>query len=207
MSTPHIIATLKELREVIPEPNPILEQKIFDHVDRYAQKFIERAPMVLMATVSADGKLDVSPKGDAPGFVSVEDPNTLLIPDRPGNKLADGFRNMLANPRIGLIFVIPGVSETLRVNGSVELTRDPEILERLSARNKPAILATRVAVEESFFHCGKAFIRSKLWKAETWPEDFKANIGKQFASRTDAGDELANAIDEGMRKDYETGLY
>lgn len=207
MSDPHRIETQAELREVIPEPNPMLEQKIFDHVDPFAQKFIESAPMILMATVSADGDLDVSPKGDAPGFVSVEDPKTLLIPDRPGNKLADGFRNMLDNPRIGIIFVIPGVTETLRVNGSVELTRDPEILQRLSARNKPAILATRVTVEESFFHCGKAFIRSKLWKSDTWPDGFKANIGKQIATRAKAGDDLAEAIDEGMRKDYETGLY
>jgi PPOX class probable FMN-dependent enzyme len=207
MSDPHRIETHAELREVIPEPNAILEQKIFDHVDEFAQKFIERAPMILMATVGSKGDLDVSPKGDAPGFVLVEDSKTLLVPDRPGNKLADGFRNMLDNPRIGLIFVIPGVSETLRVNGSVELTRDPEVLERLSARNKPAILATRVTVEESFFHCGKAFIRSNLWKSETWPEHFKANIGKQIAARAKAGDDLAEAIDEGMRKDYETGLY
>ncbi|MBW2724882.1 MAG: pyridoxamine 5'-phosphate oxidase family protein [Deltaproteobacteria bacterium] len=207
MTDPHRISTKAELREVISEPNPMLEQKIFDHIDRYAREFIERAPMILLATVGSDGNLDVSPKGDAPGFVAVENPKTLLIPDRPGNKLADGFCNMLDNPKVGIIFVIPGVSETLRVNGSVELTRDPEILQRLSARNKPAVLATRVMVEESFFHCGKAFIRSKLWKAETWPEGVKANIGKQIAARGNAGDELAAAIDEGLRKDYETGLY
>ncbi len=148
MSDPHRISSRAELREVIPEPNPMIEQKIFDHVDRYAREFIERTPMILLASVSSDGDLDVSPKGDAPGFVAVEDSKTLLIPDRPGNKLADGFCNMLDNPKVGIVFVIPGVSETLRVNGSVELTRAPEILERLSAGNKPTILATQVTVEE-----------------------------------------------------------
>ena len=206
MSDPHRIRTEAELREVIAEPNAVIEQKIFDHVDEFASAFIRKAPLLLLATVGPDGGLDVSPKGDAAGFVHVEDEKTLVIPDRPGNKLAYGFSNILANPSVGLIFVVPGVVETLRVNGRAEITRDPALLERLAARNKPAILATRVRVEESFFHCGKAFVRSSLWKPATWPEGVKANIGKQIAKRNRAGDDLAEAIENELAEDLRTGL-
>ncbi len=206
MSDPYLIRTEAELREVIAEPNAVIEQKIFDHVDEFASAFIREAPLLLLATVGRDGGLDVSPKGDAAGFVHVEDEKTLVIPDRPGNKLAYGFSNILANPAVGLIFVVPGVVETLRVNGRAEITRDPALLERLTARNKPAILATRVHVDESFFHCGKAFVRSSLWKPATWPEGVKANIGKQIAKRNRAGDDLADAIDKGLAEDLRTGL-
>jgi hypothetical protein len=205
MSDSHTIRNEAELREVIPEPNAIIEQKIFDHVDEFARAFIEKAPLLLLAT-SGEAGLDVSPKGDAPGFVWVEDAKTLIIPDRPGNKLADGFRNILSNPAVGLIFVVPGVAETLRVNGRAEISRDPELLARLEARNKPAVLATRVRVEESFFHCGKAFVRSSLWKPDSWPKGVKANIGKQIAKRNSAGDDLADAIEKGLAEDLRDGL-
>lgn len=207
MSDPHRIETEQQLRELIAEPNAVVRQKVFDHVDEFAAAFIERSPLVLKATSGSDGTLDVSPKGDAPGFALVEDPKTILLPDRPGNKLVYGFRNILATGRLGLIFVVPGVSETLRVNGSAELTRDPELLERLSARNKPALLVTRLTVEECFFHCGKAFVRSKLWKPETWPEGVKANIAKQLARKIGGGDELVTAIDEGLERDTRENLY
>lgn len=205
MSDPHAIRTEAMLRVVISEPNRVIEQKLFDRVDEFAAAFIRRAPLLLMATVGDSG-LDVSPKGDAPGFVEIEDERTLVIPDRPGNKLAYGHRNILSNPAVGLIFVVPGVNETLRVNGRAELTRDPELLERLAARHKPALLATRVRVEESFFHCGKAFVRSSLWKPATWPEGVKANIGQQIAKRNNAGDELAAAIEKGLEEDLKNNL-
>lgn len=206
MSDPHRIENEAQLRAVIPPPSPLIEQKVFDHVDRFAARFIESAPLLLLATTGADGGLDVSPKGDAPGFVGLDDEKTLLIPDRPGNKLAYGFRNILANPGVGLIFVVPGVPETLRVNGRAELTRDPGLLARFAARGRDALLVTRVHVEECFFHCGKAFVRSSLWKPDTWPRDVKADIGRQIAARRGAGDELAEAIDRGLAEDLRTGL-
>lgn len=206
MSDPYRICSEAELREVIAEPNAVLEQKIFDHLDEFASAFVREAPLLLLATTGADGGVDVSPKGDAPGFVHIQDEKTLVIPDRPGNKLAYGFRNILENPSVGLIFVVPGVVETLRVNGRAEITRDPVLLEELTARNKPAVLATRVHVDESFFHCGKAFVRSSLWKPATWPEGVKANIGKQIAKRNRAGDDLAEAIEKGLAEDLLTGL-
>jgi PPOX class probable FMN-dependent enzyme len=204
---PHRIWSEAQLREVIPEPSAAIDLKIFDHVDEVAAEFVARAPLLLLATADAEGQLDVSPKGDAPGFVQVADPHTLLVPDRPGNRLAYGFRNLLERPQVGLIFVVPGVTETLRVNGEAEVTRAPELLARLAARGKPALLVTRVRVRECFFHCGKAFLRSELWKPETWPKGVKANIGRQIANKTKGGDALAEAIEQGLERDYRTGLY
>ena len=130
--------------------------------------FIERCPFLVLSTSDRSGRVDASPKGDAPGFLSVVDEKTLLIPDRPGNRLAYGHLNVLENPQVGLLLVIPNTSETLRINGKAELSADPELLESLAARGKPAVLAIRVTVEECFFHCGKAFIRSGLWKPDEW---------------------------------------
>jgi PPOX class probable FMN-dependent enzyme len=207
MSDPYRIESETELREVIPQPHDAIKGKLFEGIDEYARAFIEKAPIAFVATSDAAGHLDVSPKGDAPGFIEVEDAKTLLLPERIGNRLTFGFQNLLERPHIGLILVIPGVTETLRVNGAAELTRDPALLERLSAGGKPAILATRIRVEECFFHCGKAFIRSALWKPDSWPEGVKANIGKQIAKASGAGKELAEQIDKGLEADYETGLY
>jgi PPOX class probable FMN-dependent enzyme len=207
MVDPHRITTAAELREVIAAPSAIIEQKVFEQIDEYAAAFIARSPLVLLATANARGELDVSPKGDAPGFVVVDDPQTLLLPDRPGNRLAYGFHNILEQPRVGLIFLVPGVSETLRVNGDAEITRDPALRERLTAGGKPAVLVTRIRVRECFFHCGKAFIRSALWKPESWPIGVKAEIGKQFARVLRGDAQLADAIDAGLADDYAKNLY
>ena len=206
MNDPHRIDTIDGLREIIGDEVAVARQKIFDEIDPIGARFIAHAPLVFMATCDADGHMDVSPKGDAPGFVEVESPSALLIPDRPGNRLIDGHRNVLANPRVGLIFVIPNVRETYRVNGRAELTRDPEVLARLEARNKPAILATRVFVEEAYVHCGKAMIRSSLWQAETWPEKFKVGLGKQLAGKLGADDKAAADLDAAIERDYVDGL-
>ena len=160
----------------------------------------------MLATCDADGHLDASPKGDEPGFVRVEDERTVVIPDRPGNKLAYGLTNIVANPRVGLIFVIPGTTETLRINGSAELRNDPELLESLAARGKPAVLAIRVRIEECFFHCSKAFLRSELWKHETWPEK-QVSFGSMIAKRIEADDPaLVRTIDDAVAEDARTNL-
>jgi PPOX class probable FMN-dependent enzyme len=137
------ITTVDQLRARIGEPHPLVPHKVLKALDQLATDFIHRSPFVLLATADATGNLDVSPKGDGPGFVSVENGTTLLIPDRKGNKLLFGLQNILNNPHVGLIFLIPGTEETLRVNGTAELTADPTILERLSARGQPALLAIR----------------------------------------------------------------
>jgi hypothetical protein len=198
----HRIENLEQLREVLGEPSDLVRQKVFDGLDDVARGFIAASPLVLLSTSNAAGDMDVSPKGDEPGFVAVENDRTLLVPDRTGNKLAFGHENLLENPRIGMIFLVPGARETLRVNGRAELTRDPAVLAALPAKGKPALLATRVFIDEAFMHCGKAMIRSALWKPDTWQKDFKPNLGLQFARMLGAGDDAAPAIEEQLEKDY-----
>jgi predicted pyridoxine 5'-phosphate oxidase superfamily flavin-nucleotide-binding protein len=128
---------------------------------------------------------------------------TLVIPDRPGNKLVFGHLNILRNPHVGLIFMIPGTPETLRVNGRAELTRDPQLLKRLAARGRPAILATRVEIDECFFHCAKAFIRSNLWKPDRWGEKHRVSFGEMFGA---GNPDAVKAIDNAIKTDYRDNL-
>jgi hypothetical protein len=207
MSDQWLVRTEAEVEALIGKPSEATKIKIFDHVDEYAAAFIARSPLVMLATSDAEGRLEVSPKGDAPGFVTLDGPKTLLLPERPGNRLAFGFRNILRNPHIALIFVVPNTTETLRVSGTAELTRDPALLELLAARGKPALLATRITVEECFFHCGKAFIRSELWRPETWPQDYRVNLGKQIAKKMNAGQDVADQVEAGLVESYEKRLY
>ena len=200
------ITTIEELRSIIGDEVPGLEDKNIDHLDEYAMAYIERSPFLILSTADENGRCDASPKGDAPGFVQVLDKNTLVIPDRPGNRLAYGHRNILANPRVGLIFCIPGTSETLRINGRAELDSTESQLNELAARGKPAVLAIRVTVEECFFHCGKAFIRSGLWKPKTWQEPHRVSFGEMYAARVNASAEVASSIDASIANDYETNL-
>lgn len=201
------IQDLAALRAVVGgEPHPVAAKKVFDHVDANAAAFIAKSPFLLLATSSAAGALDVSPKGDAPGFVWLEDARSLWIPDRPGNKLIMGLTNILENPRIGLIFLIPGTEETLRVNGRAALHGDADLLARLAARGKPAVVAIHVMVEECFFHCAKAFKRSHLWAPETWPERQRVSFGEMLAPLIGGGAPEATAIDEIVEQDYRDNL-
>jgi uncharacterized protein len=200
------ITTVEQLTAIIGAPNPITPKKVLSALDEYAIEFIGRAPFLVIGTADADGSLDVSPKGDGPGFVAVEDEHTLLIPERKGNKLMFGFRNILSNPHVGLIFMVPGTNETLRVNGTAEITAEPAVLERLIARGAPALLAVRVTVHECFFHCAKAFIRSALWKPETWGERLRISFGQMLAPKAGMGDDGARQIDQAIAEDYKNNL-
>ena len=195
-----------DLRAIIDPPNPLIEEKVLDKLDDFARDFISRSPFLVLSTADAQGRIDASPKGDAPGFVEVVDGQTLLVPDRPGNKLAYGHENVIQNPRVGLLFFMPNTNETLRVNGTARLTADPEVLKRLAARERPAVLALEVSVEECFFHCGKAFIRSGLWAPDSWPEPGKVSFGKIFAARRGADQQLADAVDAQVEDDYKNNL-
>jgi PPOX class probable FMN-dependent enzyme len=168
MNDPHLIDSLEQLRELIPSPKASVAQKVTTALDEEAMRFIAASPLVFVATVDAQQRLDVSPKGDAPGFVQVQDARTLLLPERAGNRLTFGFQNILQTGSIGLIFVVPGVRETLRINGRATLSKDPALRRQLAAGDKPALLVTRIAVEECFFHCAKAFIRSGTWEPASW---------------------------------------
>lgn len=200
------IKTEQELRAVIGEEIPGLGEKVEARLNDFAVDFIARAPFLVLSTADGAGRLDASPKGDAPGFVAVEDDRTLLIPDRLGNRLAYGHRNILVNPRVGVLFMIPGTSETLRVNGRATLTADGSLVERLAARGRPAVLVIRVEVEEVFFHCAKAFLRSRLWQPDAWGEPHKVSFGKMYARRKNAPAETAVAVDQAIERDYRENL-
>ncbi|MGI9590872.1 MAG: MSMEG_1061 family FMN-dependent PPOX-type flavoprotein [Myxococcota bacterium] len=202
----HCIENVDALRALVGELAPGVGLKLQDALDEFASDFIARSPFLVLSTSDSQGRLDASPKGDAPGFVQVEDEHTLVIPDRLGNRLVFGHLNILENPRVGVLFLIPGTNETLRVNGRAELTQDPALLERLAARGRPAVLAIRVHVEEAFFPCAKAFLRSELWKPDTWPERRKISFGRMLARKLDAGDDVAEKIDAAVAENYRTDL-
>jgi PPOX class probable FMN-dependent enzyme len=165
-----VVTSADELRALVGEPSEIAVKKQVATIDVHCREFIGRSPFVLLATSDAAGRCDVSPKGDGPGFVLVLDDRHLVIPDRPGNRRLDGMRNLVANPHVGLIFLIPGKEETLRVNGQAWIVRDEALLERMAFAGKRPQLAIGVQVEECFMHCAKAFKRSKLWDARQWPD-------------------------------------
>lgn len=203
---PHRIETEAELRALVGDELPGIAAKVFDRLDDDTRAFIEKSPFLVLATTDGEGQLDASPKGDGPGFVLVEDDQTVVIPDRAGNRLVFGHRNILANPHVALIFMIPGTSETFRLNGRAELTRDPDLLARLAARGRPALLAIRVRLDQCFFHCGKALIRANLWSPEKWTSPHRVSFGEIFAARTGGGADIAKQIDAAIEVDYRENL-
>jgi uncharacterized protein len=155
-----------ELREKLGEPAELVRNKIADRLNPLTRQFVERSPFVVVATGHPDGGLDVSPRGDPAGFVRILDDRTLLLPDRPGNKLADTLTNLLADDRIALLFLIPGVNDTFRVNGRARIVDDPELLAASTLEEKPPRLGILVEVEEAYTQCPKALLRSELWNPE-----------------------------------------
>ena len=151
------------LRELLGEPTAIVRAKLSDRLNALTRPFIERSPFLCLATADADGRCDVSPRGDPRGFVRILDDVTLLVPERPGNRLADSLRNILQNPYVGLLFVIPGVSDTFRVNGRATLTTDAGLLAPCAIEGKAPRLGILVDIEAAYTQCSKAFLRSQLW--------------------------------------------
>ncbi|XTZ17013.1 pyridoxamine 5'-phosphate oxidase family protein [Micromonospora echinospora] len=165
------ITSAEELRELLGEPTAravAKERRVLHELDR---QWLAASPFCLIATAGADGTCDVSPKGDPPGFTLVLDDRTIAIPERPGNRRADGFHNILENPHVGLVFLVPGRSDTLRVNGRATLVRDAPFFDRMVVQGHRPQLAVVVDVEQVFYHCAKAFLRSELWRPETWQPD------------------------------------
>ncbi len=158
------------LASLIGTPSGISLKKELRALDDHMRRFIAHSPFVVISTHSADGRCDASPRGDAPGFIHVVDDGMLLVPDRPGNKRVDSYRNILETGSIGLLFLVPGVGETLRVNGRAAIVRDEAWLAPLSAQGKTPMIAVAVAVEECFLQCAKALLRSKLWEPRERPD-------------------------------------
>lgn len=164
-ATDHTITTVEGLRELYGEPVERARLKVIDHIDQHCRAFIAASPFLILATGASTG-FDCSPKGDAPGFVQVADDKTLLIPDRRGNNRIDGLINLIEDPRVGLIFLVPGVNETLRINGRAAISADPELCGRFGVRGKAPATVLVVTVEEAFIHCAKALVRSELWNPD-----------------------------------------
>ncbi|MBA0050579.1 pyridoxamine 5'-phosphate oxidase family protein [Streptomyces sp. AJS327] len=195
-----------ELRELMGEPRRHAALKTRTVLHTLDREWLARSPLCLIATSAADGSCDVSPKGDPPGFTAVLDEHTLAIPERPGNKRMDGFRNILSNPRVGLIYLVPGRGDTLRINGSARIVREAPFLDQLVVRGHRPRLALLVRVEEVFFHCSKAFLRSDTWKPESWhPEELPSRAG--ISKALERVDEPLEVLEEYYGPGYADSLY
>lgn len=204
--TSDVITTAAELRELIGEPMERAVKKERTSLLPIDHQWLAASPFCLIATSDAEGNCDVSPKGDPPGFVKVLSDTRLAIPERPGNRRADGYLNILSNPHVGLIAVVPGRQETLRINGRATLVRDAPYFDEMIVKGHRPILAIEVDIEQIFFHCPKSFMRSKLWKPETWkPEELPphAVIVKSVLQTRESLEELM----EYYGPSYEQKLY
>ncbi len=201
----HHIATAEALRALYPEPRERALKKQIAALDRHSMRFIELSPFVVVASGGAGGALDASPRGGAPGFVKTPDAHTLLLPDAPGNNRLDSFSNIVESGRVGLLFLIPGFDETLRVNGSAVLSTDPADIARCTDDKRAPKLVIRVHVQEVYLHCAKAFMRSKLWSASSHvPRSAMPTAGEMLAEQT--GIQTPPETQEEMQRRYAPDL-
>lgn len=200
------VADAQHLRALVGEVHLLAERKVLDRLDHFCRDFIALSPFLVLASSDSEGRADASPRGDGPGFVQVLDEKTLLIPDRRGNNRVDSFGNVLSSPGVGLVFFVPGINETLRVNGRARLTRDEALLEPTTVQEKTPKLGMLVEVDEAYFHCGKALIRSKLWAQDAQVERGSfPTLGRIVAEQTKAVD--AAEADANLEEAYRTRLY
>lgn len=188
-------STPAELSARFGAPDELTVKHKLPYIDEAAARFIAQCPFVIVATADARGRCDASPKGDPPGFIEVADERTLYLPDRSGNKMFQSVTNILENPHIGLLFIIPGEEWTMRINGRARVVDDPPLLERLSARGRPAQLAIEVQVEECYFHCPRSFKRAELWNPARFRKYEGDSWGTILARRTNLGPSTAEKLD------------
>ena len=200
------ICSVADLRAKYAEPSEIALRKELGHIDRHAREFIGRSPFLVISTADADGWPDASPRGDAPGFVSVVDEHRLQLPDQPGNNRLDSFQNLIANPKIALLFVVPARRETLRVNGTARLLTDEALCAQHAVNGKPARAIVEVTARSVYFQCGKALIRSALWQKEKWPSlDGLATFAEAISDQVKGLDPVAS--EARLDKAYRDTLY
>ncbi len=192
-----LVMSEQELRELFGEPSEVALKKEKPALNETMRAFIAASPFVVLATSSPDGRCDVSPKGDRAGFVAVLDDATLAIPDRPGNRRLDSLQNILANPHVGLLFLIPGMDETLRVNGSAEIVLDDDLLDRFAVDGKRPLLAIVVHVEETFLHCARSFLRAHLWDPGRFmPRAEMPSLARMIADQTSAATDRERVVSD-----------
>lgn len=200
------IDSIDALRALYREPVDRVVRKELDHLDPHCRSFIGHSPFLVMATSDAGGRLDASPRGDVAGFVQVIDERTLVIPDRPGNNRLDSLTNVIERSRVGLIFLIPGTDETLRINGAAEIRDDDDLRARFAVRGKMPATVIVVHVEQAYLHCAKAFMRSGLWDPSGWPQERPVpTLGVMI--RDQIGGDAPAESQEAMLARYREGLY
>ena len=197
-----------ELREIVKEPAQTIWDKDIARIDEHARTIIAHSPFLALATSNTDGTCDVSPRGDPPGSVLVLDDHHLALADRPGNHRVDNFRNVLHNPHVGLMFVVPGMNETLRVNGRATLVADAPFFDDMVVQGKRPRLALLIEVQELYMHCAKAFLRSALWEPETWPDRKSLpTLGRIVKDQMGIKGVPAKVIDAGLNLDAKKNRY
>ncbi|MGE0237865.1 MAG: pyridoxamine 5'-phosphate oxidase family protein [Parvibaculaceae bacterium] len=199
------------LRAKMGEVSELAAKKTLARLDKYARTYIENSPFLCIGTADENGHADVSPRGDPAGFVRIVDDHTLIIPDRPGNNRVDTMQNIVANPQVGILFLIPGIDDTLRVNGRAEIIDDPAELAAAAVNGKPPKLGIKVKVEEVFFHCAKAFRRSKLWDPAAQKDrgflPSLAHMVMEQARACEVDHEESDKVEAEIQEEYKTGLY
>jgi PPOX class probable FMN-dependent enzyme len=202
------IETVERLRDLLPTEgfvNTFL--KVSDRLNDVAREFIKHAPFVIVATKASEGLIDISPKGDPAGFVEVYDDKTLIIPDRLGNHRVDGFQNLLTDPNVALLFIVPGHGDTLRIAGKARIVRDAAISKRHAIKGKEPLLALVVDVEEAFMHCSKSLIRARLWHPDQWPDRKSAPTLAEWVIATVDRDQTLEEVHDDHSADERKRLY
>lgn len=192
--------TAEDLCERFGPPEDVAVKHKLPYLDEAAVRFIAQCPFVIVATADAQGRCDASPKGDPPGFLHIADERTLYLPDRSGNKMFQSMTNIMQNPHVGMILIIPGEEWTMRINGQARVVDDPPLLERLSARGRPAQLAIEIKVEECFFHCPRSFKRAQVWNAARFQKYQGDAWGKILAQRTNLASDKAEELEKGIEE-------
>lgn len=206
-----IVSSEDDLRKLFGKTHDLAQKKVQTELDHYAKEFIARSPFLCLGTQSSNGKADVSPRGDAPGFVKILDSRTIALPDRPGNNRLDSLSNIISNAAVGLIFVVPGFEDTLRVNGRAKLVTDQDLLSQMSVNGKVPKIAVVVEIETVFLHCAKAFRRSKLWDVEqhqnrlAMPSLVKMILDQTGDAPTEQGEQ--KKLDDDLERDYRSTMY
>jgi uncharacterized protein len=202
------IKSVNELQSMLGYPSEMVKNKSISYIDHHCKDFIAKSPFLVLSTSDNEGYCDVSPRGDLPGFVHVLNDTQLVIPERPGNKRMDSMRNILSNSRVGLIFFIPGLGETLRVNGQAKLIKDSEILESMAVKGKTPLVGIAVDVDECFIHCAKAFIRSGLWDPSTWQDEgLLPSVATIISDHVNLPNTTAREVEQRLKESYKVRLY
>lgn len=188
----HVLTSPEELRDLVPSPRAAQQTKVLSSLDGHCRRWIQRSPFVVVCSTDSSGNMDLSPKGDPAGFVQILDDKTLAIPDRPGNRRLDTLHNVLEQPHVGLMFMVPDRGEVLRVSGVAQIVNDPDLLATMAIADRPPILALVIEANEVMFHCGKSVIRSKLWSPNEWPQiDDLASYAECLGDQTTSDETVA----------------